>query len=194
MNSLFRLIRDRQGSITIEMAFVIMGFVLLLAIIVDFGVVMLRQSKLERTNTSLTMAFRERVALYSEGNTLTKFESENVSQRQVDQLARMAKTLLGEPDVSLRVDYVTFASGTVRTVQTSQKFYYGPTRCDPQVEALADYQHLSPYSGFDRWMPLYRVTTCIPGRMSWYRYLISNDGSGGNTVDGLRASNIAIPR
>lgn len=201
-NKYLQFIRKENGAIAVEMAFVIIGFVLLLTVIVDFGVVMLRHSKLERVSASAASVFREREALYSENQALTKFVSEVIDQGQVDKLGLLTKKLMGESDVAIRVDAIYFASGVTKAIDSSQTFYSGvlpsspsnPSgQCGPNIAPLENFIHLSPYSGLDRWMPLYRVTVCISGRVSLYKF-ITNNGGNEKTVDGLMSSNITLPR
>lgn len=199
MKNFQQLFKNQRGSVTVEMAFVIMGFVLILAIIVDFGVVMLRQSKLERTNASLASVFRERETFYrqtdNDDNYLGKYASEEIDQAQATQLGLLGIELLNEPDLSMRIDAVYFSADPLTpTVDRSLTFYFGSSQCGPNIAPLADLTHLSPFSGFNRWMPLYRVTTCIPGRTSWYKNIISPNLPNENTVDSMMISNITLPR
>lgn len=194
MNRLTSLLKNQRGAVTVEMAFVIMGFVFLLVMIVDFGTVMLRQSNLERTNTSLASVFREREALYHENYTLPKFAAEVITQEQTNQLGRLAVKLLNEPDLSMRVEAVYFTNNPAITVDRTVAFTFGSTPCGQNLEPLTSFNHLSPYSGLNRWIPLYRVTTCIPGKASWYKKIISHDDSNSGIVDGMIASNITLPR
>lgn len=190
-----RFLKQQKGVVALETGLLISAFLLVMAIAVDFGMVVLKQGKLERVNYSLTSILRERMTLYSNSGNYTQTQAEALSQAQVNELHLLGRKLIESEELGMQVDVIYFdADKLERTVTSILSFTPNSTVvCRSPDKSMTSLQNLSPRSTSGRWMPLYRVTVCIPGNQSLFKRMLSI-GSSEKVTDELSVSNIAIPR
>lgn len=200
-----RFLKQTKGAVAIEAAFVLIVFVTVVALIVDLGTAFVQQSRLERATYTGASVFRERIALYGDriNNDRTLTHNAPVTQAEVEQLRLVINNLMSRDSLVVIVDELQFkstsaANPTMPEVLSKRRFVAaGPTASDCQstLPDIEEYKAMSPWSARKRWLPLYRVTVCIPGQTSWFKKMV-NSGSGtpGLTVEELIAFNIVIPR
>lgn len=186
-------IREQRGVILIETAVVLIGLAMVIFMIVDLGIAFVTQSQLERTSHSLSSILRERVALYS--------GDEIISQENVNQITQLGSTLMANKNIAIRVDALYFkpiikADNDQPIVKEEVVFYsVGTKKCASSLPSLAKVKHLSPNSSLNRWMPLYRLSICLPGEKSWFKSLVNASNSELEMViEELVAYNIVLPR
>lgn len=200
-----RFIRQSRGAVAIEAAFVLIVFVTIVAMIVDLGTTFVQQSRLERATYTGASVFRERIALYGDpiNNDKTITHNAPVTQSEVNQLRDIVNQLMSRDDLVVMVDELQFRSATqpnpttpiVLSKKRLTSYGTGNATCQSTLPDIEQYSALSPWSARQRWLPLYRVTVCIPGQKSWFKSIVSSSGSeAGLTVEELIAFNIVIPR
>lgn len=189
---------DKLGALSIEFIMVALAVFFLIIIAFDFGFLFLQQGKIERINHSLASILREREALYSNNGKLGKYESEYVTQQDVDQLAKLAIKLLGRNDIALKVEQLHFSLNIEersidenRTNQIDAHNLNG--QCLLKMKPLKEFQEYSVKSKLNRWIPLYRITLCVPAKKSIFKKII-NKMEGTEIVNELSISNIVVPR
>lgn len=197
MKKLFSLLRQhfllsKRASIAIESAFFILGTVFIMAIAIDFGMYLVRQNKLDRLSQSLASVIRERSALYHlyEGDD----KAELITKAQVNELHKMAKKLLNDDSVDIRVDVIYFEkrSDKEQVIASTQTIVPDSGGCQSLETPLSDFVNLSPYSNRNRWMPLYRITACQEGKSSMFKNLINYNNN--EVIAGISSSSIVVPR
>lgn len=201
-----RFMQQSKGAIAIEAAITLVAFVTVVALIIDLGSAFIQQSRLERATYTAATVFRERVALYND--TLPGNKNRNITQIEVNQLQKIVSQLVSQTDLVVMVEELQFRSVTTPPVPTAPVvdtyntfIAAGPTSstgtCSTVLPTLnsSTYTKLSPWSSRKRWLPIYRVTVCLPGEKSWYKSMInSSAGTPELTINELIAFNIVIPR
>lgn len=183
---------SKRASLAIESAFFILGTVLIMAIAMDFGMYLVRQNKLDRLSQSLALVIRERSALYH------LYENDNnaevITNEQVNELHRMAKKLLNDNSVNIRIDAIYFEkrSDKQQIIASTQTIVPDSGGCQPLKTPLSNFANLSPYSNRNRWMPLYRITACQEGKASKFKRLINPKSN--EIIAGISSSSIVVPR
>ena len=201
-----RFMQQSKGAIAIEAAFTLVAFVTVVALIIDLGSAFIQQSRLERATYTAATVFRERVALYNDK--LPGNRNSDITLAEVEQLRDITSRLISRTDLVVIVEELQFATVTTPPEPTAPVFARhetftaaGPTSssgtCSTVLPTLNSptYIRLSPWSSRKRWLPIYRVTVCLPGEKSWYKSMInSGAGTPGLTINELVAFNIVIPR
>lgn len=171
MREAVKHIMSGKGSITIEMAVITLLFFSVIFFAVDMGMYFLNKSKVERVNYSLMSLYRERFSVYA--------EREAVVQDDVDDLAKVAKTLLGpvmSTGMILRVEGLFFKDTSTEenrivdktTILTSGAGTDSLTsipRCFSHLPPLDSSKDMSAWTNRPRYLPVYRITICVPNRM-----------------------------
>lgn len=193
------LLREERGAVAVEAGMYFVVFFLLCTLLVDFSAVFLNKGHLERVNHSLASVLRERTAFYNARELLT--------QEDVDMLNELAGLLLADSRLArqyqLTVSAVHFkvsGSKTEKKVLRTQLFIAGGATCKAIVPTVnsAKVAALSPWalidkegSSFQRWLPVYQVTLCVPGGESLFKRFL---GLTGTTIGDIFASDVVLPR
>lgn len=174
----------------IELSFVFLIIALFIKLMISMAEHYSAIGKLDRVSYSLAGIVRERTRLYSNDDTLT--------QEQVDQLKDLAESMLlnsktPSHDLAIRVETIHFnkpqsfdiKNRVIDDIKTSS---FSVGSCEPDTP-LQELSHLSSFSNAERWIPLYQVTLCLP-TISWYNTLF-NQGEGPLSI---KSSSITIER
>lgn len=166
-------IRAEKGSVSVEFAIVMVSFILIMYLITDFGITITKQGRLERTSHSLATMLRERGALYQ--------SNEDITQEEVDQLLSVGQKLLNEPNLTITVDALYLApndsdpsNNALARVSKTLTFSAGNNKCQLTNKSIdiSALKGLSPYAtSTGRWVPIYRVSVCIPNEASIFKRL-----------------------
>ena len=179
-------IRNPQGSVVVEAAF-IFGFLSVLTVAaMDYGFWLMTRSKAERITYSLAAVIRERSTLYNGQETPVSSE--------VTELASLAKFLAQDSTVSglcVQLESVSFKEATTRQVDKYQKFSAGKSKCQVTAPALKSNLQLSPLSIRGRWIPLYQVSLSVPAPRGSLSALLRLTGVLPETIT---VSNIVLAR
>lgn len=183
---------SNRASIAIESAFFVFGAVLIMAIAIDFGMYIVRQNKLDRLSQSLALVIRERSALYHLYE--DDEDAELITIEQVNDLHKMAKKLLNDNSVGIRVDAIYFEkrSDKQQIIASTETIVPASGGCQPLNTPLSNFVNLSPFSNRKRWMPLYRITACQENKSSIFNRLINHNNH--KIMDGISSSSIVVPR
>lgn len=200
-NIFFRL-RSEKGSVAIEFVFYFIAICFLCALLMDFSHFFLNKGYLERVSHSLASVLRERSVLYHGRDVLT--------QDDVDQLDRLASTLLAETRMGttyqLYVDAVYFQENSKENKKIKSKSDALTARnrkgntCPKSAFAkdLTKLVPLSPFSSADavstsvgHWLPVYQVTLCSEGEDSLFMAVLTSMGF---SIGNISVSNAVIPR
>ncbi len=148
-------VKNQQGVVVIEFAFVFIVMTAILAFMADSMQKQAIKGKLDRTTYSVASILRERTAFYH--------SEEKMTQNQVNQLSRLVTKLLpANTEFGMQVELLPFLPQQYKRIDQPQMFSAGTgsIQCIPG-KPLEQIQNLSPKSHL-RWMPLYRVTLCLP--------------------------------
>lgn len=197
----FRL-KNEKGSVAIEFVFYFFAICLLCILLIDFSRFLLNKACLERVNNTLASILRERSALYQGKDVLT--------QKDVNQLDRLASTLLAETRIGERyqlyVDAVYFkeSSRSEKIIKGKPDEFTGNNRsggkCTKSTFAkdLNKLIALSPFSHADNesisqghWLPVYQVTICAESDHSLFMKTFESIGL---PFENISVSNAVIPR
>lgn len=195
---LIGFIYSKLGVLSFEFIMIALGVIFLIIIAVDFGLIFLQQGKIERVNHSLASVLRERETLYSNGGKLNKYEAEYITQQDVDQLAKLAIKLLDRNDIALKVEQlhfrINFDKKSIDQKRTNQIDAHGLNgQCHLKMKSLKEFQEYSSKTNLNRWLPLYRVTLCVPVKKSIFKKIM-NKMEGTEIVNELSVSNLVVPR
>ncbi len=159
--SLRAFIQQQQGAIAIELAFVLMLMIAILGFMADSLVKQAFRGKLDRTVYSLTSILRERGKFFD--------KREEITQADLERLNAVAKAML--PDGSTFILQITFVAFTASkaidwqkslTLQRKNQTSTASGNFTCTLPNRSDeLRELSPKSA-ERWVPLYRVTLCVP--------------------------------
>lgn len=197
----FRL-KNEKGNIAIEFVFYFFAICLLCMLLIDFSRLLLDKSCLERVNNTLASVLRERSTLYHGKKVLT--------QKDVDQLDKLASTLLAETRIGgryqLYVDAIYFEGNSraeKRIKGNPSEFTQGSRMWEgchktAVAKSLTKIIPLSPFAHADNettsqgnWLPVYQVTICTEIEQSLFMKAFKSIGlSFGN----ISVSNAVIPR
>lgn len=194
INTIINQIRDSKGAVSVEFTVVMIFFILIMFLITDFGITLTKQGRLERTSHSLASVIRERKALYQ--------SDESITQNEVNQLLSLAQTLLRKSDLTIVVDALYLAPDPLEPsnnasayVSKTLSFSAGNNKCQltkRRIE-ISQLKELVPYaSSTGRWVPIYRVSICIPNERSIFKQLtqaVQND-----VLPDLETSDVVISR
>lgn len=171
------LCTDRRGSVAVEFA---MMMLLLLAFIFFLTDLVVRQAtigRLDRVSYSVAGALRERIQLYD--------AREELNQRDVDQIARLAVRMLTdmheEASLSnlglvveeLHFEDTTSVGSTNKDISLYRRWQSGAGGTCSAPQTLNKLTQLTPRGSYGRWVPLYQVTVCLP-TTSWYTRLTTS--------------------
>lgn len=189
---------NKVGVLSFEFIMITLGVFFLIIIAVDFGFIFLQQGKIERINHSLASVLRERESLYSNGGKLNKYEYEYITQQDVDQLAKLAIKLMSSDNIALKVEQLHFKINNdkrrIDKNRSNQIDAHGLNgQCQLKMKPLIEFQEYSSKSKFNRWLPLYRVTLCVPAKKSIFKKFM-NKMEGTEIVNEISVSNIVVPR
>ncbi len=195
---LSKFIHNKSAILSIEFIMIFLTSVCLIFIAIDFSLMLLQQGKIERINHSLASVLRERSSLYSNNGALSRDTFEYVTQQDVDQLARLAVKLLGRNDIALKVEQLHFDENSLEKIidkkRSNQIDANGMNgQCKIDMAPFKTFVDYSSRSQLNRWLPLYRVTLCIPAKQSMLTKIISfikND----KVINELSVSNLVVPR
>lgn len=187
-------LKEEKGALSIEFAAVFFGFILIIFLVYDVYTTIALQSKLDRSTYSVSTIFRQRPLFFSGDKYI-----EQIDQQQVDQLQNLLISMMDEKAIQLRVDLLTIkgnetmpsdiisANKTITTICSSSgcnSAYFS------KLPDLSTYNNLTVYSKLNRWIPLYRVSACMPNSGSLY----TNISNIINNIDELCTSSIVISR
>ena len=185
-----KFIINSNGTVIIELVFVVTIIALFIKLLLSVAAYNSTVGKLDRISYSIAGIVRERVKLYSNDNVLT--------QEQVNQLKLLTEQMLlnsGTPynNVAMRIETLHFndtdsSEPEHKTIDDEKSVSFSIGNCQP-AQLLRDMSDLSPYGNTGRWIPLYRVTLCLP-TIPWYSNLFSTDVS----VPAIKSSAITIER
>jgi tight adherence protein F len=191
-------LRRRKGAVAVEAAITFTAFISIIALIIDLGVTLTYQSRLERVTYTAASLLRERIALY--GERIVNNRNQPLSQANVDQLQAIANQLMPNKNLVVVVEELQFQDASAPTTKIIENGYPKTliasgenTGCKTNQPPLSNFMSMSPWSSRKRWLPLYRVTICMPGTESWFKR-IANSVSTERTVEELIAFSIVIPR
>ncbi|QLB18793.1 tight adherence pilus pseudopilin TadF [Mannheimia granulomatis] len=105
MKKIIKLLKNNQGSVTVEFIFIFFLFSILLIFLIDVAILQSTTGKLQRTSYSILNVVKERNI--SDGG------KEEVTEEDVKKLKKLAARLMGESDESLidvTVHYYGFES------------------------------------------------------------------------------------
>ncbi|AKG69860.1 hypothetical protein WN53_12470 [Serratia fonticola] len=187
-------IKNDKGSITIEFSVVILCFILVMYLVSDFGIEIAKKGRLERLNHSLASMLRERKALYH--------SNEDITQEEVDQLLLVAQSLFPGTRLTLKVDalylspnLINPSNNTLANISQILSFHSGGSECQWEQWSvdISALKGLSPYaSSSGRWVPIYRVSACIPNESSLFKRLASTFND--EVLPNITTSSIVISR
>lgn len=183
-------IENRDGSILVELVFVIFIITLLMKLLISVSEYQSNVGKLDRISYSISGIIRERDRLYENINELT--------QDNVNQLKILADNMLLASGINisnftmtvetLHFNPVSSLAPEERVIDDTKSRSFSFGDCQP-VRTLREMADLSPYSNRGRWIPLYQVTLCLPAP-AWYQSLFSS----GAIVPPITSSAITIER
>lgn len=191
--------RGEEGALSVEFAGVFVGFMMVIFLTFDFYSTFALQGRLDRATYSAASVFRERSYFYANNPGHT---AEDINATQVAQLEKLIAALLNRPSVELRVEalYIvdsTTNPGELMTSIPNVVSFCGPTGCATNFfntqTALTNFADLSPYSLLNRWIPLYRVSVCLPNNESLFKKMF-NSVSQEKTINDVCSSSIVISR
>lgn len=185
-----RFARESRGALIIEGSITLFLFISVIFIVIDLGSAFMTQSRLERASHSLASVLRERVALYG--------KNEEISEAQVKDLAKLAGVMLNRKALVVKVEAIYFKDDPVQTFDYALTYSgAGSDRytCRSRLPDIKTLAPMSPWSSANRWMPLYRVSVCLPGEKSWFQSFVNgNSGIPDFVVEEFIASNVVLPR
>jgi len=192
--------REQSGAVVIETAFLFVLIITLIQLLVEFSIYKQQQTALERVNFVMAKVVRERNALYGASPLLVFKQSDLLTQNDVARLAELGKVLLqnSEYDFTLRVEAIVFAdtanatNATVAAKTSTISTYSSGNSCTiPNLTPLSDYGRLSAWTNNGRWMPIYRVSLCMPRRNSFIEQTINRTLG---FSEAITVSNIVLSR
>lgn len=165
------MVRKQKGTFSVEFAIVGVFFSLLLVFSGDVIIKLSMKGKLDRLSYSMVNILKERTQLYNEDYTITQAEASALNTISIGSLTRMSGASF-EPDrLQVVVEELTFADiGRPNGVRT---FNFGRQICRLN-KTLADLDHLSVVTSWDRQATLYRVTLCYETD-NWVGELLGGD-------------------
>jgi tight adherence protein F len=187
-------LKEEEGALSVEFAAVFFGFILIIFLVYDVYTTIALQNKLDRSTYSASTIFRQRPLFFSGEKYI-----EQIDQLQVNQLQNLLISMMDEEQIQLRVDLLTVKSNesmpndivsahkTVTTVCSSSgcnSAYFS------KLPDLSSYHNLTVYSKLNRWIPLYRVSACMPNSGSLYTRMSNSI----NNINELCTSSIVISR
>ena len=148
---------DTSGVVAIEASIIFSVLAILCMAMVDYGFWVTRKSALEAVSYSLVSVLRERTYLYA--------GRENITQQDLDQLTKLAGTMLGDKTFSelcITIERVDFEKKITNKIATYTQLSGGAKSCrlKPAV-SLKELTGLSSWSNRNRWVPLYQVTLSV---------------------------------
>ena len=196
-----KFVKSNNGSAAVEFAFYIFVFVLMCGFMVDMSSSLVKTSQVERVNNSLIAVLRERTNFFN-GRT-------DITRDDLAQLKDIADILLATNDgttapYQLGIQMVSFSSRSTQRnrIPTGTHVATDPvTGCDLDNEftSVADLSALSVWgippastAGTPAsWYPVYEVTLCVPGAVSWFNQAV---GKFNRNLSSISIRNATIPR
>ncbi|HEB4873303.1 TPA: hypothetical protein R0C45_005119 [Kluyvera ascorbata F0526] len=198
---IIKFVKSNNGAAAIEFAFYIFVFVLMCGFMVDMSFSLIKKSQVERVNNSLIAVLRERANFFNGRTDLTKDD--------LNQLESIADILLANDDgtvapYQLGLKMVSFSSSSTqkKPIPIETHVVTQPvSRCDLNSEftSTAELSALSawgipPASTANTpasWYPVYEVTLCVPGTVSWFYQAM---GTFNRNLSSIYIRNATIPR
>ena len=210
MNKLFY--RQQKGAVTIEFAFMLLLLCLLIAFMADLFIARSTIGKLDRTSYSLLNVVKERaysepqdgkiedLAGQQEITKLTKLANKLVYGDAKDTRVQVVVEAIKFPDIKVSqpaVDKRELPPGIkTKELASSTEALKKCKTTTPKLEDIA--LSVTPFSEFNRFVTLYRVTVCIPQGGSMFLTLSSffDSSVSGEAKSGAiyRSSSIGIVR
>jgi tight adherence protein F len=189
-------IRNRSGAVVIEAAFLLLFIGILIQLLIELTVRKLNQTELERVNFALAKVIRERGTLYDVDSSNFK-ESNILTQDQVNDLALIGRKLIktsapAQKNFTLRVEGAYFKTDSSSPqIEKVIVYSYGNSCAIANAAPLSDYSNLSAWTINKRWMPIYRVSICVPRGNSAIERIINRSLGLSDTIS---VSNIVLSR
>ena len=146
---------NQRGNFTIEFALVGVIFSLLLVFSGDVIIKLSVKGKLDRLSFSLVNVLKERTQLFDEDYQITSSEAKSINEIARNSLRRTLMTYDNER-FGVLVEELTFADIATPNILKSFSFEGGCV----VAKTLAELDHLSVITSWDRQASLYRVTVC----------------------------------
>ncbi|TEA28015.1 hypothetical protein O970_00910 [Candidatus Schmidhempelia bombi str. Bimp] len=189
-----RFLKNEKGALSIEFAGVFIGFILIIFLVYDVYTTIALQNKLDRSTYSASTIFRQRPLFFSGERYI-----EQIDQQQVDQLQNLLNSMMDNEQIQLRVDLLTVKSNqnmpnNIISAQKTVTTVCSSSGCNSayfsNLPDLSSYHNLIVYSKLERWIPLYRVSACMPNNGSLYTRMSNSI----NNINELCSSSIVISR
>lgn len=163
--------KKQQGTFSVEFAIVGLMFSFLLVFSGDVIIKLSMKGKLDRLSYSMVNILKERTQLYNEDYKITQAEASELNTISRGSLTRMSASSFNTNDLQVIVEELTFADiGRPNAVRT---FNFGRQICSLNT-TLADLEHLSVVTSWDRQATLYRVSLCYETE-NWVGELLGGD-------------------
>lgn len=194
-------ISSEKGASAIEFAMYIFVFAMLCGFITDMSFSIVKKNNLERLNNSLFSILRERSTFFD--------GAANLSRNDLTTLKSIADRFLMKSDGSvepyqLNIRQITFAANSTAAIQraTATSFKTDNIRgcaIDNNLLPIANLTALSVWglppttlnTAPPSWYPVYEVTLCIPGAISYFHRAI---GVFNKDLDSLYIRDAGLPR
>ncbi|MFU0885709.1 tight adherence pilus pseudopilin TadF [Kluyvera sichuanensis] len=194
-------ISSEKGASAIEFAMYIFVFTMLCGFIMDMSFSIVKKNNLERLNNSLFSILRERSTFFD--------GAANLSRNDLTTLKSIADRFLMKSDGSvepyqLNIRQISFAANSTAAIQraTATSFKTGNIRgcaIDNNLLPIANLTALSVWglppttlnTTPPSWYPVYEVTLCIPGAISYFQRAI---GVFNKDLDSLYIRDAGLPR
>ncbi|WP_368301754.1 tight adherence pilus pseudopilin TadF [Kluyvera sichuanensis] len=194
-------ISSEKGASAIEFAMYIFVFTMLCGFIMDMSFSIVKKNNLERLNNSLFSILRERSTFFD--------GAANLSRNDLTTLKSVADRFLMKSDGSvepyqLNIRQITFAANSTAAIQraTATSFKTDNIRgcaIDNNLLPIANLSALSVWGlppttlniATPSWYPVYEVTLCIPGAISYFHRAI---GLFNKDLDSLYIRDAGLPR
>ncbi|VFS61545.1 tight adherence pilus pseudopilin TadF [Leminorella grimontii] len=171
---------NQRGAVAVEFGLIALVLIFFIMFLVDLMLQQALVGKLDRVTYSVAGTLRERTQLYG--------SDEYLSQEQAEQAVLLAKKTLqnmhSDADLSklsATVEELHFVdlkllSSDRKEISRYNRYHVGAASCEPYSK-LDTLQELSPKGSYNRWVPMYQVTLCLPSA-SWFKKLTDFNSEG----------------
>lgn len=157
-------IHQNTGSVSIEASIIFGLLIILIVFIGDIGKALINQGKMNRLSYTLVSIIRES-SLFENSQDTTALNASSLYKI----LTNLKKDFLPKnSDVSLKIEVMYFSSASSNTPKAEKvvSYDFGQTTCK-LPNSMEENANLSVQASHKRYLPLYRVTTCMEQKTSF---------------------------
>lgn len=158
------LIYQNTGSVSIEASIIFGLLIILIVLIGDIGKALINQGKMDRLSYALVSIARES-SLFENSHDITPSNASSLYKI----LTNLKKDFLPKnSDVSLKLEVMYFSTTSLNTPKAEKvvNYDFGETACK-LPNSMEENANLSIQTSHKRYLPLYRVTTCMEQQTSF---------------------------